>query len=145
MQVDGEYEVTIDQEGRMPIPDACRARRWTGGFLTRSFNGISLTIYPADIGEDVTKRLTDPTQDTDPLTEQVVRYLSCGVTISLDADGRISIPVSLAQLAHLHREVIVRDMGERLEVWNADTWRQYRGKRGPEDFVGRVHECLVAS
>lgn len=145
MKIESEYEVTIDHEGRMPIPDVCRARLRTGGFLTRSFNGISLTIYPAEIGKDITQRLTDPTQDTDPLTDQVVRYLSCGVTISLDAHGGIRVPSSLAQLAHLQQEVIVRDMGERLEVWNAGTWRQYRGKVVFDNFIERIDDCLVAS
>lgn len=144
MQIDGEYEVTIDQEGRMPMPDACQAWLRRGGFLTRSFNGISLTIYPTEIGDDVAKRLTDPTQDTDPLTERIVRFLACGVTVSLNANGEIRIPCSLARLAHLQREVIVRDTGDRLEIWDASARCQCRGNAVSDDFVGRTSECLAA-
>jgi MraZ protein len=45
--------------------------------------------------------------------------------VSVDAEGRCSIPSHLARLAGLEGDMVVIGVGEHLELWDAKHWERY--------------------
>lgn len=43
----------------------------------------------------------------------------------LDGQGRILVPQNLKQYASLSKEIIVRGVGDKAEIWDAQLWKDY--------------------
>ena len=122
----GKYEHTIDEKNRLTLPARFRETFREGAVLTRGMDGC-LAIYPRDDWERLAEsRLAA----LDPLSREgreLERYFYSGATESEpDRQGRVVIPLRLAEYARLDREVVVAGVRDRLEVWNRDTWRRQR-------------------
>jgi division/cell wall cluster transcriptional repressor MraZ len=46
-------------------------------------------------------------------------------SVEIDSQGRIRLPVELAQLAKLNGDVALIGVGDRIEVWNKQRWLEY--------------------
>jgi MraZ protein len=58
--------------------------------------------------------------------------------LSVNADGRVSVPERLAQFAELHQELVLVGIDDHFEVWDAARWRQYvQQKSGAEHATAR--------
>ena len=49
-------------------------------------------------------------------------YLSAGIIIEMDAQNRLLLPKNLKQFAGLDVELVLVGMGNKLEIWNQDSW-----------------------
>jgi DNA-binding transcriptional regulator/RsmH inhibitor MraZ len=45
--------------------------------------------------------------------------------VEIDSQGRIRLPVELAQLAKLDGDVALIGVGDRIELWNKQRWLEY--------------------
>ena len=48
--------------------------------------------------------------------------------VKYDAQGRILIPDSLREYAHLKKQVVVTGMYTRVELWDEEEWDKYKAK-----------------
>ena len=51
--------------------------------------------------------------------------LAGAMDLSVDKQGRVSIPEYLRQFAGLSKEVVVAGLYNRLEIWDSEAWRTY--------------------
>ena len=54
--------------------------------------------------------------------------LAGAAEVEPDQQGRILIPDYLREYAGLKKQVIVTGVNKRFEVWDADSWKQYKSK-----------------
>lgn len=71
--------------------------------------------------------------DTLPLVKSDSRafsrlMLAGAAEVDLDKQGRILIPDYLREYAGLKKQVVVTGVNKRFEVWDADSWKQYKTK-----------------
>jgi MraZ protein len=45
--------------------------------------------------------------------------------VEIDSQGRIRVPIELAQLAKLDGDVALIGVGDRIELWNKQRWQEY--------------------
>ncbi|MHB9131285.1 MAG: division/cell wall cluster transcriptional repressor MraZ [Armatimonadota bacterium] len=132
----GESDHQIDEKGRIFIPRRFHAEFEHGGFLTRAFNGFSLVCFPHAEWEGFQQRLTaiksrlaeqDAAQylKAELASDDLTRFLSCGVPITLDGQGRLAIPPNLRRRAGLEKDVTLIGMGDRFEIWDTQNWLAY--------------------
>ncbi len=57
-------------------------------------------------------------------------YFAQTEKLSVNADGRVSIPDRLASFAGLHQELVLVGIDDHFEVWDAGRWRQYTQQKG---------------
>ena len=128
MLLTGAYPRTLDEKLRLAIPkrvrDALGQVEPAVMYLTPGTDG-SLALY----SEEAFSRLGDKLSQGSP-TGQEVRAFSRlfygqAQPVEVDRQGRVRIPVELATLAGLTKEIFLVGVGDHLEIWDRDRWSVY--------------------
>ncbi|HEY3377528.1 MAG TPA: hypothetical protein VGL77_08540 [Armatimonadota bacterium] len=137
VRVYGESSHQLDEKGRINIPRKFQVLFLQGGFLTRAFNGQSLVFWAQDAWAAVQERLGN-IEFTEVAADDVARYLSCGTEVQLDGQGRLSIPPNLRRRTKLDKDVTLLAMGDKIEIWDTQTWLDYDAERLTPSAMGQA-------
>src|SRR3989344_2310393 len=135
----GEYQHTIDTKKRLAIPAKFRKDLGEQAIVTKGLENC-LVIYTLVEWEKQAKKLEalPPTQID--ARNYARRMLSGAADAVLDKLGRILVPDYLKNYAGLKKNVAVLGLSNRIEVWDADKWAEYRKKT--ETTVSDIAERL---
>ena len=117
----GEYSHSIDTKGRLIIPTRFREILGDEFVVTRGLDGC-LFVYPNSDWKNLEEKLR-----TLPLTNsnarKLTRFFLAGATIcELDKQGRILLPQTLREFAHLEKDVILTGISNRIEICDKELW-----------------------
>ncbi len=120
----GEFHHSIDQKGRMIIPSKFRETLGNQFIITRGIEKC-IYVYPKEAFEQITQKL-----NALPFTKKNARsfvrfFLSGALEVELDKQGRILLPEPLANYASLSKNCVIIGAGERLEVWDEESWQTF--------------------
>ncbi len=119
----GEYHHNLDDKGRLTIPSKLRYELKEDFILTRGLDKC-LFIYPKDEWENVIEKYKELPNTRD--ARNYKRFLLSGATTcDVDKQGRINIPAPLSAYANLSKECVIIGVGERLEVWDKESWDNF--------------------
>jgi len=120
----GEYQHSVDAKGRLIVPAKFRDALGETFVVTRGLDNC-LFGYPMDEWRKLEEKLKDlPMTKKD--TRAFARFFFSGATeVEIDKQGRINIPSTLMQYAHLVKECIVLGVSNRIEIWAKDAWETY--------------------
>ncbi len=119
----GEHQHTIDPKGRIVLPSRFRADLARGCFITKGQDRCLFVFTPDQWAQEAERFRNLPR--TDRRLRNYARVFFAGASDpKLDKQGRIQVPATLREYAGLEKEVVVVGVGERIEIWNADTWRE---------------------
>lgn len=124
------YTNRIDAKGRVSVPASFRAV-----LAAQGFDGVY--CYPSldtDAVEAGGKPLIDAIQSLidalDPYSDERNQLahvlLGDGVTLSIDQDGRVSLPDTLRTHAGLAGEVVFVGVGDKFFMWSPERYAAYR-------------------
>jgi MraZ protein len=143
IRVYGESDHQIDDKGRINIPRKFQPLFEHSGFLTRAFNGKSLIFYSDEAWSEIQQFL-----DTLGFSEQsgvdIARFLSCGTEVSLDGQGRLSIPPTLRRRANLEKDITLIAFGNQMEIWDSQTWMKFDEEHLTPEAMGSALENINA-
>jgi MraZ protein len=131
----GQYEVLMDDKGRISLPARLRpsvrdgVQKADNFVLTRGLDGC-LALYPSKQWEQIQQRLSSLN-----FTRKDFRYFSrllhsAAVLITLDRQGRLLIPSQLQKEASLDKTILVVGNYRWIEFWNPQIYRQYLEQYG---------------
>jgi len=123
----GEYKHNLDTKGRLAVPAKFRGDLTGGAIITRGLDR-SLFIFTTSEWENLVQKLTSlPLAQAN--SRAFVRLMLAGASdVRLDVQGRILIPDYLREYAGLKKQVIIAGLYNRIEVWDAEVWQQYKSK-----------------
>lgn len=122
----GVQHINMDAKGRFAVParqregllEQCAGRV----VLTIDTQSACLTLYPLPEWE----RIEAEIQALPALNPAVKRFqrlmLGYAADIELDGNGRVLIPQSLRDYAHLEKKVVLVGQGNKLELWSEERW-----------------------
>lgn len=121
----GEHSHTIDAKGRVSIPARYREELAEGVVVTRGLDRC-LWVYPKQQWEHIAKRLAEL-----PISQKSSRaftrlMLAGAWNAELDSQGRINVPEYLRIYANVSKQVTIAGLYNRLEIWDEDSWHEYR-------------------
>jgi MraZ protein len=127
----GEYSYSLDDKGRVAIPTKFRAALADGLVITRGLDGC-LFIYSKKAWEKFVEKIS-----TMPFSKQNARafarlMMAGAMDLVPDRQGRVVIPGYLRDYAKLKKEVVLAGVLERLELWDAKSWNEYKKKTDSE-------------
>jgi len=119
----GEFEYKIDEKGRLPLPPRFRAHLRDGVVLTPGVEKC-ITAYPLSEWKKLAAALTGS-----PVTRNKLRQLNRALFatafyLSIDGQGRVSLPMPLREHAEIVDEVVVAGANNYLELWNKVHWEE---------------------
>jgi len=123
----GEYKHSVDEKGRLAIPVKFRDVLKAGAIITRGLDK-SLFIFSLTEWDTLAKKLIAL-----PLAQGNSRafarlMLAGAADVKLDQQGRILVPDYLREYAGIGKQAVVAGLYNRIEVWNAETWQEYKTK-----------------
>lgn len=140
----GEYRHTIDTKKRLALPVKFRKELGKTVIITRGLDNC-LIIYPLKEWQVMSDKLGKL-----PLSQTEARgfarvMLSGAMSVGLDRLGRILIPEYLKDYANLKKNVVVCGLYNRLEIWDAQSWKVYEKKmeKGVEDLASKLKELGI--
>lgn len=120
----------IDAKGRVSVPASFRAV-----LAAQNFDGVycypSLDTDAVEAGGrpliDAIRGLIDGLDPYSDERNQLAHVLlGDGMTLSIDGDGRVSLPESLRAHAGLDGEVVFVGVGDKFFMWSPERYRSYR-------------------
>lgn len=123
----GEYQHTIDEKRRMSIPSKFRKDLGDGAVITKGLES-SLVIYPKNQWKVISEKVGNL-----PLSQKegraMARIILGGASeVEFDKIGRILIPDYLKEFASLQKDAVIIGMYNRIEIWDAKVWSEYKTK-----------------
>lgn len=120
----GEFQHTLDDKGRVIIPSRLREGLGERFVLTRGIEPC-VAVYPLDEWNRTEEKLIN-----NPMNKKDLRALnrimfSGAMEVDLDKQSRALIPQYLREHAQIDKNVMILGVGDRVEIWNEDTWRKY--------------------
>ena len=121
MEFTGESVHTLDAKGRLIIPARFRELLGEEFTVTRGLDGC-LFAYPQEEWKAFAAKLrTLPLMDEG--ARRLTRFFAAGATpCELDKQGRILVPATLREFAHLEKDVVLAGMVNRVEIWDKERW-----------------------
>ena len=123
----GRYEHTIDAKGRTSVParyrDALSAAGERRVVLTSALDACLVAYAPQEWAafEERLGRLSQ----FDPAVKKLRRiYVSGAVECEMDDVGRILVPPTLREHAHLTKDVLWAGAGRYAELWDKEHWQR---------------------
>lgn len=123
----GEFKHTVDAKGRMAIPSKFRPNLAGGAILTRGLDRC-LFLFPRAEWESLAGKLIALPLSQSGSRAFVRLMLSGASDVEFDGQGRILIPESLREYAHINKKTIITGLYNRIEVWDEQAWKQYKQK-----------------
>lgn len=128
----GVHHLSLDAKGRMAMPARQRDRLQTlcAGQLVATIDTQSrcLLIYPLPTWEELEQQI----QSLPTLNPAVRRFqrlvIGYASDIECDANGRLLIPPALREYATLDRKAVLVGQGNKMELWDEETWLAERDK-----------------
>lgn len=127
----GEYQITIDDKGRLAVPMKLRETFAAGAVVTRGLD-TSLFLLPKEEWGKLADRIASlPLGQAN--SRAFARFMLAGaMEVQLDKQGRFVVPEYLRDFAKLQKEVVMVGVQTRLELWDKTTWQAY-AKQAEED------------
>lgn len=139
----GEYQVPVDDKGRIFVPAEFRKKLPPEAndtfIVVRGFDRC-LNAYPQHVWEETAQKMLRL-----PQTERKVRVLIRGMLsqaaeVKLDRQGRANVPRKLLERVGIVDQMVVIGALDKLEFWNPEEWRQFMEAADPE--LEKVAESL---
>ena len=135
----GEYQLTVDEKGRLSIPVKYRAQLSRGAVVTRGLDS-SLFLYTGSEWQKLAQKLAAlPISRAN--TRAFSRLMLAGaMDVELDRQGRVIVPDYLRAFAGIKKRVVIAGLYDRLEIWDEAKWEKY--KKETEKDSGSIAENL---
>ena len=120
----GEYSHNIDAKGRIIIPAKFREQLGEQFMITRGFEGC-LFVYPMDTWEELADNLAKLPSNQKSARHLQRVFLSGAAEAEPDKQGKVLITLNHREHAGLTKEVVIIGVSKRVEIWDAQRWRDY--------------------
>ena len=121
----GEYHHTIDEKGRVAIPVKFRKELFNGAVVTKGLDAC-LFLYPLSEWESQAVQIAKLSITRSDNRAFNRHMLSGAMDIEMDKQGRVVIPDYLRQFGGINKKVVITGLYNRIEVWDAEKWEQYK-------------------
>jgi MraZ protein len=134
MLLTGTFVRSTDEKLRLAIPKSFRSALGypddSAFYLAPGTDG-SLALYPERAFSELAAQLSQASPTGQDVRAFSRLFYAQAHRIEADRQGRIRIPVELAQLAHLGRDVVVVGVRDHLEIWDQSLWEEYLSAKLP--------------
>ena len=124
----GEHKQKMDTKGRVVVPSKFRDELGNQVVVTKGLGEDCLYAFSRESWEKVTEKLNEL-----PMTNMKVRnfnrfFLAGASNLEADKLGRVLVSSALREYALLDKEVVWVGVGNRMEIWDVDKWKENSDK-----------------
>jgi MraZ protein len=135
----GEYIHTIDDKKRLSMPMKFRKEMGKKIVITSGLEKC-LWIFTMNQWKSISKKLSELNLLRAD-NRSFNRYMFGSATeVEVDALGRMLVPDFLTERANLKGKVALIGVQDRVEIWNEEAWKQYKGvvEKGADQLAEKL-------
>ena len=134
MAFSGSFDHSLDGKGRVIIPASFREALGEDFTITINPNKTAVAIYPKAMWDQQLEWLSR----INPMDKVGIRYERYLMSVSfsgnsMDAQGRVLIPVKLRNKIGLTRDIVFVGLNSYIEIWDAEVYAKME-EQTEEDF-----------
>ena len=136
----GTFTYAIDHKGRIAIPPVMRRgggsrRPLTTFFLNRGFDNC-IVVYPPESWQRMLEKIRKFSPGDAKARGFRRAFLMDAMEVTVDAQGRVTIPPALVTHAALGKEAVLHGADTSIEIWNPQRFAELTGRivGTPGDF-----------
>ena len=136
----GEYRNTLDEKGRILFPTKLRTVLQQNVLIVTQGLDTCLMLFTLEEWRSLTNKIIGRASIFDDRKRLIMRrFIAPATEIEFDKSGRLSIPQTLRDRAHLKlgSECVIFAMDRYMELWDAAEYGQFDEEKMPE-----VHEAI---
>jgi MraZ protein len=120
----GEFDHSVDDKGRVIIPNRFRSSLGERFYMTKGVGGC-IFVYTEAAYKELSETLAKQRQ-LDEHTMRLQRFFTSTET-GVDGQGRVAIPSKLREWAKIPEQgdVVIVGTGSRIEIWSQKAWSAY--------------------
>jgi MraZ protein len=126
----GQFQHSLDDKWRVILPAKIRSQLEGGGYMAKGPDGC-VCVYTLEEWERVANNMREVAKRGAEERQAARSFFAGAAELAPDRQGRVPIPAHLREFAGLERDVIVAGVGNRVEIWDAEAWRQ-RDREGEQ-------------
>ncbi|MCH5377782.1 MAG: cell division protein [Planctomycetes bacterium] len=134
MLLTGSFHRLLDEKLRFAIPkplrDAVGDPEESVLYVAPGTDG-SLALFPPESFAKLASRLEQGSDDGRDVVAFSRLFYAQVQRIELDKQGRVRLPIELAELAGLRKEIVLLGVRDHLEIWNREIWEDYLQRTQP--------------
>ncbi len=138
----GTYTPKLDDKGRLIMPARFRGELAAGLVITGT-QEHALAVYPQATFEELFSALLAAPSTLQEVRDYQRMVSSLASEETLDKQGRLSIAPQLRKYANLKRDAVVIGAMNRVEIWDAEDWREY-SEKAEANFATLDQELLAS-
>lgn len=127
----GAHPYHIDDKGRLKMP-AEFVHGLGASFTMTKGQSHCLWIMPDADWQAMAERLRGSSLLDHRALALMRHFVGSAATLSLDGQGRVTVPPVLRDYAGIQHEVMLVGIGPRVELWARDRWNAYESQNSDE-------------
>ena len=129
----GQFNVTIDEKGRMSLPSKIRGKIQGDSLILTKGAEKCLWLYLPEEWDRVSEQLVSRASVFSLSTQDVLRrFIAPAEEVAMDKAGRVKLSPSLMKSMGVSRDCYLLGMGERLEIWDEAVYERFEEERSAE-------------
>ena len=136
----GEYNHTIDQKGRLIIPNKFRSLLGEVFVITKGIDEC-LEIYDKETWDKFSEKI-NALPYSDPSARQFKRiFIGRATEVTPDKMGRVQLTIALRNVAGLKQDITFLGVGDHIELWDTEMFKK-KNNFDDSDEMSRKMEGL---
>lgn len=119
----GEYNHTIDQKGRLIIPNKFRNLLGEVFVITKGIDDC-LEIYDKETWDKFSEKINELPYSNQNAREFKRIFIGRACDLTPDKMGRVQLTVALRNVVGLTQEITFLGVGDHIEVWDTETFKK---------------------
>lgn len=119
----GEFKRTIDEQGRLVLPESFGASLAAGLVVTRGFEH-NLMVFTRPGWRALAEKVIEQSLFSGESRALRRRLFSNAAELVPDRHDRITLPDNLCEFAGLNGDAVLAGMYDYLEIWNGESWAE---------------------
>ncbi len=122
----GEYNNTIDEKGRVSFPVKLRTAVNQDVLIITKGLDTCLWLFTVEEWESFAAKIMENASMMKRKNLDVIRhFIAPAQQVEFDKTGRLSIPQSLREYAHLSKDCTVLGIAKYVELWDSTAYNEY--------------------
>lgn len=113
----GRYNYQIDDKGRMRLPAKFRGELGGCFFCLKGYDNTVCICSKARF-ENMCEKYQKAAEESVEAQRALVEFVSTAFEVSEDSQGRFKLPQNLKEYANLEKEIVIKGVIQRIEVWS---------------------------
>lgn len=131
----GQAEYSVDSKGRVAIPAKMRSalspEAKNSFIVTRGFEKC-ITLFPLDEWERKEEQIASLNMYRSEARDFVRMIMMWAEEVSLDSQGRITVPKPLMEFAEIRETVLIIGSMDHIEIWDPKAFGAWQEGRGSD-------------